>query len=168
MLLNRDSIIFRVFLFRVILLEDSAQISSKSKRIPCIRPNDVMFCLDAQLSKHHPSGWRELSVWTFLCVEKLRTTPGGRLSNTAGRLSMFDKEKRFRSKTQIWENSCNRLDDVCSRPDAILDKASHAYKVQPSKRQSPWSGRASLNMEIVCRRSSTFRTSVSMVRTLKP
>jgi len=26
-------------------------------------------------------------------------------------------------------DSYNRLDDVCSRPDAILDKANRAYKV---------------------------------------
>jgi hypothetical protein len=25
--------------------------------------------------KHHPSGWRELSVWAPFCVEKLRTVP---------------------------------------------------------------------------------------------
>jgi len=62
----------------------------------------------------------------------------------AERLSMFDKEKGLRSKTQIWEESCNRPKVVCSRPDAIL------------------------NMEKVCRRSSTARTSLSMVRTLKP
>jgi hypothetical protein len=76
MLLNRDSVIFRVFLFRVILLEDSAQIPSQRNRILCIRPNDVIFHLDTQLSKHHLSGRRELSVRTFLCVENLRTVPG--------------------------------------------------------------------------------------------
>jgi hypothetical protein len=50
MFLNRDSVIFRVFLFKVILLEDSAQIPSKSNRIPCIRPDDVIFRPDAHLS----------------------------------------------------------------------------------------------------------------------
>jgi hypothetical protein len=97
MLFNRDSVIFRVFLFRVILLEDSAQIPSKSNRIPCNRPDDVIFRPDAQLSKLHSSGRRELSVWTFLCVEMLRTAPGCILlnvsANTSGRLSMFDKSK---------------------------------------------------------------------------
>jgi hypothetical protein len=42
----------------------------------CICPDDVLYVLyrpDAQLSKHHPFGQRELSVWTFLCVEKLQT-----------------------------------------------------------------------------------------------
>jgi hypothetical protein len=64
----------------------------------------------------------------------------------------------FLSQTQIWEDSCNRLDDVCSRPDAILDKASHAEEVQPSRRQTPWSGHSELIMEIVCSRSATVRT----------
>jgi hypothetical protein len=66
--------------------------------------------------------------------------------------------KGFLSKTQIWEDSCHRPDDVYSLLDAILDKARHAYKVQPSGRQYPWSGRASLNKDIVCRRSSTIQT----------
>jgi len=76
--------------------------------------------------------------------------------------------KGFCSKRQIWEDSCNRQDDVCSRPDTILDKVNRAYKVQQSGRQSPWSGCTSLNMETMCHRSSTVRTSVSIVRTLKP
>jgi len=63
LLFIRDSVIFRV-----LFLEDSAQISSQRNRIPCIR-------LDAQLSKHHLSRRRELSVWTFLCVKKLRIVP---------------------------------------------------------------------------------------------
>jgi hypothetical protein len=53
--------------------EDYAQIPSQRNRIPCICTDDVIFRLDAQLSKQHPSGRRELSVRTFLCVEKLRT-----------------------------------------------------------------------------------------------
>jgi len=76
MLLNRDSVIFKVFIFRVILLEDSAQIPSQRNWIPCIRPGDVIFRLDAQLSKHHSSRRRELSVQTFLCVENLWIVPG--------------------------------------------------------------------------------------------
>jgi hypothetical protein len=55
MLLNRDSVIFRVFLFEV-LLEDSAQLPSQINRILCIHQDDVIFRPDAQLSKHHSSG----------------------------------------------------------------------------------------------------------------
>jgi hypothetical protein len=76
--------------------------------------------------------------------------------------------KWFSSKTKIWEDNCNRPNNVCSHSDAILDKASHAYKVQLSGRQYPWSGRASVNMEIECHKSSIVRTSISMVRMLEP
>jgi hypothetical protein len=50
---------------------------------------------------------------------------------------------RFLSKTQIWEDRCNRLDDVDSRPDALIHKASIAFQIQTFERQSSWSGRAS-------------------------
>jgi hypothetical protein len=39
----------------------------------------------------------------------------------------------FCLKTQLWEDGCNR-------PDDVLYKARRAYKVQPSGRQSSWSG----------------------------
>jgi hypothetical protein len=42
----------------------------------------------------------------------------------------------FLSKTQIWEDSCNRPDDVDSRPDALIHKASHAFKIQMSRHSS--------------------------------
>jgi hypothetical protein len=64
--------------------------------------------------------------------------------------------KWFLSQTQIWENSCNRPDDVVFHPDDILDKASRAYKVQPFERQSLWLGRSSLNMRIACTWSATL------------
>jgi hypothetical protein len=37
----------------------------------------------------------------------------------------------FLSKTQIWEDSCNHPDDVDSCSDALIYKASCAFKVQP-------------------------------------
>jgi hypothetical protein len=49
----------------------------------------------------------------------------------------------FPSKTQIWEDCCNRPDDVDSRSDALIHKASRAFKIQMSRCQSSWSGRAS-------------------------
>jgi len=61
MLLNRNS------LFRV-LPEDSAQFTSQKIWFPASRPDDVTYRPDAHLSKAS-------SVWTFLCVEKLRTAP---------------------------------------------------------------------------------------------
>jgi hypothetical protein len=35
----------------------------------------------------------------------------------------------FLSKTQIWEDSCNHPDDVDSRPDALIHKASRTFKI---------------------------------------
>jgi len=49
----------------------------------------------------------------------------------------------FLSKTQIWEDSCNRPDDVDSHPDALIHKASRAFKIKTSGLQSSWFGRAS-------------------------
>jgi hypothetical protein len=39
---------------------------------------------------------------------------------------------RFLSKTQIWEDRYNRPDDVDSRPDTLIHKASIAFKIQTS------------------------------------
>jgi len=88
----------------------------------------------------------------------------------------------FLSKTQIWEDRCSRPDDVDSRPDALIHKASCAFKIQTSRWQPSWSGRASylygncvhlinrlndhslgpdarsLDMEIACSWSATVRT----------
>jgi hypothetical protein len=49
----------------------------------------------------------------------------------------------FLSKTQIWEDCCNRPDDVDSRPDALIHNANCAFKIQTSGRQHSWSGHAS-------------------------
>jgi len=42
----------------------------------------------------------------------------------------------FLSKTQIWEDRCNRPDDVDSRPSMLIHKASYAFKIQTSGRAS--------------------------------
>jgi len=62
------------------------------------------------------------SVWTF--QQHVRTTFSVR--QTMGCLS----------KTQIWEDHCNRLDDVDSHLDALIHKASIAFKIQTSGRAS--------------------------------
>jgi hypothetical protein len=73
----------------------------------------------------------------------------------------------FPSKTQIWEDSRNRLDDVDFRPDALIHKASRAFKIQTFGRASYLYGNCvhqincpddhslgpdaqSLNIEIAC------------------
>jgi hypothetical protein len=42
--------------------------TSQRNQIPCIRPDNVIYCPDADLSKHHPSGRRQLSVRTLINV----------------------------------------------------------------------------------------------------
>jgi len=88
MLLNR------VLLFRV-LPEDSAQSTSQKNRIPCNRPDDMIYHSDAQLFKAS-------SVWTTrtfcpdlpLCQEASNYSSlhlSGRFSSTSGRHSVFDQ-----------------------------------------------------------------------------
>jgi len=83
--------------------------------------------------------------------------PSGRRDNTVRMPFSVRQVIGFLSQTQLWENNCNRLDDVCSRLDVILDKASHAEEVQPSGCQTLWSGRSDLIMEITCSGSATVR-----------
>jgi hypothetical protein len=95
---------------------------------------------------------------------------------------VFDQASGFLSKTKIWEVCCNRPDDVDSRQDVLIHKASIAFKIQTSRRQAAWSGcvcirygncvhqinrpddhppgpeARSLYMEIACSRSATVRT----------
>jgi hypothetical protein len=131
--------------------------------------------------KHLPSGWRELSVRTFLRVKKIRTASFRTFQqNVRTTLSVW-ASTGFLSKTQIWEDRCNRLDVVDSCPDALIHKASIAFKIQTFGRQSSWSGRMSirygncvhqinrpddnplgpnarsLGMEITCSRTATVR-----------
>jgi hypothetical protein len=91
---------------------------------------------------------------------------------------------RVSFQTQIWEDCCNRPDDVDSRPDTLIHKASIAIQIQMSGRQLAWSGRAcirygncmhqidhpdahppspdaqSLYMEITCSERATVRKTV--------
>jgi hypothetical protein len=69
------------------------------------------------------------SVWTF--QQQVRM------------LFSFRSTMGFLFKIQIWEDNCNRPNDVDSRPDALIHKASHAFKIQTSGRWSSWSGRLS-------------------------
>jgi hypothetical protein len=103
----------------------------------CIRPEDVIFYPNAQLSNHHLSGRRELSIQTFPCVEKLQIALACiRPDDSAARLTPSSVRSAMGSlsKTQIWEDSCSRLNDVFSRPDALIHKASRAFKIQMSGR----------------------------------
>jgi hypothetical protein len=50
----------------------------------------------------------------------------------------------FPSKIQIWEDRCNRPNNVDYHPDELIHKASIAFKIQTSGHQSSWSRRASI------------------------
>jgi len=43
---------------------------------------------------------------------------------------VFDQALGFLSKTQIWEDRCNRPDDMDSRLDALIHKASIIIQFQ--------------------------------------
>jgi hypothetical protein len=70
--------------------------------------------------------------------------PFGHLSNTSGRLSMFDRLKDFFPKHRYGKTAIAVWMMWLFRLDVILDKASRVEDVQPSERQTPWSGRSSL------------------------
>jgi hypothetical protein len=133
------------------------------------------------------------SVRTFLYVEKLRTAPACIHPDVSVARpddpQCSTKASGFLSKTQIWEDCCNHPDDMDSRPDALIHKASIAIQIQRSERQSTSSGRAcirngncvhqisrpndhppsldarSLYMEITCSRRATVQTTWVTVRT---
>jgi hypothetical protein len=109
------------------------------------------------------------SVWTTrtfcpdvpLCLEASncsRLHPSRRLSNTSRRLSMFDKLNDFFPKHRYGKTAATVRKTWLFRLDAILDKASRAEEVQPSRRQTPWFGCSGLNMKIACSKSATVRT----------
>jgi hypothetical protein len=88
----------------------------------------------------------------------------------------------FLSKAQLWEDRCNRPDDVDSRLDVLIHNGSIAIQIQTSGRRSSWSERTcirygncvhqinrpddhplgsnarSLYMEITCSGRATVRT----------
>jgi hypothetical protein len=101
---------------------------------------------------------------------------------------------RFSFQNQIWEDCCNRPDDVDSRLDALLIKASSQFKLNCLDASLPWfecmydrygncvqqitrsdvhphgSDARYLSKEITCSRRATVRTTVShrLDATLKP
>jgi hypothetical protein len=130
----------------------------------------VIFYLDAQLSKHHPSGRQELSIWTFLYVEKLRTVPklhpSGRLSNTSGCRSVFDqlwnffpKHKYGKIATTVW-TMCVSVQTL-----SFIRQVVHLMFNRPDVSLHGPDAQASY-MEIACI-SLTVRMSAFIVQTLQ-
>jgi hypothetical protein len=109
--------------------------------------SDAHQCLEASNSSRlHPSGRNGKSSGRYSEFEKnpaLKCICPDDVAISSGRHSVFDKHWGFCLKTQLWEDGYNLPDDVWSRPDDVLHKASRAYKVHPSGSQSSWSGRSS-------------------------
>jgi hypothetical protein len=97
--------------------------------------------------KHHPSGRRGFpsgpsSVsrsFELLQLASVRTIQQP-LRTTLSVRSSF----KISFQTQIWEDCCNRPDDVDSRPDVLIHKASIVNQIQTFGRQSAWTGCASI------------------------
>jgi hypothetical protein len=112
--------------------------SERSAVQSTICPDDMDFCQDAKVFIALFVRMTWIPIGTFLCVEKLRTARTCiRPDVSAARLDdpqCLTKASRFLSKTQIWEDRCNR-------PDALIHKASITIQIQTSRLQSALSGR---------------------------
>jgi len=131
-----------------VLPDDSVQFTSQKIRFLANRPDDVSYRPDAQLSKASSvQTTRTFRLDLPLCREASNFSslhPSRRFSSTSRRLLVFNNLQYFFPKTQLWEVHCNCPDDVDSRSDALIHKASIIFKIQTSKRQSSWSRRASI------------------------
>lgn len=161
------------------------QIPTHRSQIPSFCPDDSKKRPDShQLATSVQMTW-QYCLDAHQCLETSncsRLHPSGRHGNTIWMPLSVQTAMGFLSKTQIWEDSCNRLEYMDSRPDALIHKACRAFKIQTSGRQSSWSrcscfiyencvhqinrpddrcygpNAPSLVMEIVCNESATVRT----------
>jgi hypothetical protein len=78
-------------------------------------------------------------------------------------LASVRTDMEFISNTQIWEDSCYRLDNVDSCPDALIHKASRAFKIQTPDNGLHGSDARASYMEIACIRF-TIQTTYVMVQ----
>jgi hypothetical protein len=131
------------FRFPVSRPDDHAILSGCPSVHCSIRPDDVPYRPDSRQTKHHPSGRRVFPSRPFIVSTNFCSSlhPFGLLSNPSGRPLVFDQASDS-SQNYIWEDCCNRPDDVDFHPDALLLKARIAIQIQPSERLSAWSGRA--------------------------
>jgi hypothetical protein len=138
-----------------VLPKDSAQFARQKIWVPVSRLDDVSYRPDAHLSKvpavqmtchivrtHISKASSVRMTRTFRpdlpwCREVSNCYSlhlSGRFNSTYGRISVFNQASGFLSKTQLWEDRCNRPDDVDSHPDALIHKASIVFKIQMSGR----------------------------------
>jgi hypothetical protein len=142
-----------------VLLEDSAQFESQKIWFPASRLDDVSYPQDVHLSK--ASSVR--TTRTFrpdrpLCQEDSNCSslhPSGRFNSMSKRLLVFNKLQKI-SKTQLWEDYCNRSDFVDSRPDVRIHKASIAFKSRHPNNGPHGSDTRASDMEITCIRSTIW------------
>jgi hypothetical protein len=120
-------------------------IPSGHSAIHCIRRlDDMSNCLNAHQTKASsvPTTW--IPVRTFLYVKKLRTAPACiRPDDLVARPD--DPQCSIKLQDFLPNTDMGRLlqpDDVDSRPDTLIHKASIAIQIQTSGSQSGWSGRA--------------------------
>jgi hypothetical protein len=122
-----------------VLLEDFAHFTSQKIRFLASRPDDLPYHPDAQLSKASTVRMtRTFRLDLPLCREasKLLQLASVRTFQQHVRTTLnVQQASGFPSKIQLWEDRCNR-------PDELIHKASITFKIQTSGRQSAWSGRA--------------------------
>lgn len=108
-----------------------------------IRPDDLPYRPDAQtdLASFVRTTW--ISVRTLHCIEKLlfQLAPVQTSKQPIRTTTSDQSASDFLSKVQIREDWCNSPDDVDFRPNALIHKARITIQIQPSGRQSTWSGR---------------------------
>jgi hypothetical protein len=90
----------------------------------------------------------------------------GLLSNMSKRFPVFDRLKDFFPKHRYVKTAATvRTMCVLVRTLSLIRQVVH---IEFNRPDNSLYGTDDLNMEIVCRRSPTVRTSISMVRRLKP
>jgi len=135
---SEDSVYKSENLWFPISRPDDRAISSGRPSVHCsIRLEDMPYHPDASQTKHHPSERRAFSVQTSTVSRTYCSSlyPSGRLSSPSGRLSVID-QIRILSKFNLREDCFNRLDDIDSRPNALIHKARIAIQISSFGRQS--------------------------------
>jgi hypothetical protein len=161
MLIKHGCCYFQSLHFSYMLQEDSVHNSRQCSSSPLHPSRSRDISSGRSFVKHHPSRRRELSVRTPFCVQKLRTVPScirPDVSTTRPDALQCSTSKRISFPHRYGKTTATVQTTWLFHPDAILDKASHAKDVQPSKCKSTLPGRSDFIMKITCSRSTTVRT----------
>jgi hypothetical protein len=150
------------------LSEDSIKFASQKIRFPASRPDDVSYCLDAQLSKASSVRTTWIPVRTFLCVKKFRIAPTCIRSDVSATRpddtqcstklqDFFPKHKYGKIAATVWTTW------ILVRTRSSIRRVSQFKSRCPDASQHGLDARAS-DMEITCIRS-TVQTTILLVRT---